>query len=389
MKPLAKMLLATAGTITAAYAAHVATTWWRYGRPRPARGAARDELVDALLPTYDVCERHQARAAAPPAVTLEAATQTDLQASPVVRTIFKARELLMHGHAGPTRAPIGLLDELKALGWCVVAEVPGREIVVGAATRPWEPDPKFQGVPSLATFAEAGYVKIAVSFRVEPGADGGSTFYTETRAVATDAAARRKFRLYWSLLSPGIGLIRAAMVAGLGAAADRLWHLEGDELVPEPRAQLTHAVTIDAPPAAIWPWLIQMGRRRAGWYSWDLLDNGGEPSADRIIPELQHLEPGDVLPWRDQGPEGFTVERVIPERALVLGSTAPGWHGTWAFVLEPLGPHATRLVTRYRAAYPRSARNAVQVPVLAAVHAFMERKQLRSIKDRAEHTRAS
>lgn len=386
MNKAASALVAGLGAATAAYAAHVVTTWRRYGRPPPARGAARDDVLDRAMPAYDVCERHHVRVAAPPAITLRAATEADLQRSRVVRTIFKTRELLMRGHVEPTRPSIGLLAELESLGWGVVAEVPEREIIVGAVTKPWHPDPKFETVPAdeFATFAEPDYVKIAVTFRADPRDDGGTDFYTETRALATDATARRKFRAYWSLLSPGISLIRAAMVADLGHAADRLWRIEGDDIVVDARAQLTHAVTIAASPAEIWPWLVQMGRRRAGWYSWDLLDNGGKASADRIIPALQHIAPGDVLPWRDVGPEGFTVERVLPERALVLGSTATDWRGTWAFVLEPLGPSSTRLITRYRAAYPASKRNALRIPVLSAVHAVMESKQLRSIKQRAE-----
>ena len=76
--------------------------------------------------------------------------------------------------------------------------------------------------------------------------------------------------------------------------------------------------------------------------------------------------------------------RIVPERALVLGGVSPRWTGTWAFVLEPLGPNKTRLVTRYRAAYPPSPRMSILLPVLAAVHAFMERKQLRTIKHHAE-----
>jgi len=83
---------------------------------------------------------------------------------------------------------------------------------------------------------------------------------------------------------------------------------------------------------------------------------------------------GDVLPARPTGAEGFKVLRTVPERALVLGGMSPQWAGTWAFVLEPLGPDKTRLVTRYRAAYPPSARMAIMLPVLATAHAIMERK---------------
>ncbi len=386
MKNLTKALIGGAGAAAASYATYVAATYLRYGHAKPAHGEANDALLDRVMPSFDVCERHHVHVDAPAEIVLAAATEQDMLHSPLIRGIFKARELLMRGHATATRPPIGLLAELKALGWSVVAEIAGREIVLGAVTKPWEAQPTFRGLPAgqFTTFAEPDFVKIAVTLRADPAPDGGATFRTETRALATDAGAARKFRPYWSLLSPGIILIRAAMLPGVAAAADRRWHLEGDDLVPEPRAQMTHTIAIEATPAEIWPWLLQMGRRRGGWYSWDLLDNGGKPSADRIIPELQHLAVGDVLPWAAKGPEGFSVERIVPERALILGSNAPRWHGTWAFVLEPLGPTTTRLVTRYRAAYAPTLSNDALVQVMSAVHAFMESKQLRTIKQRAE-----
>jgi hypothetical protein len=134
---------------------------------------------------------------------------------------------------------------------------------------------------------------------------------------------------------------------------------------------------------------VQMGCQRGGWYSWDRLDNAGKRSADHIVPELQHLEVGDVLPWRPVGTEGFKVLRIVPERALVLESAGPQFHGTWAFVLETIAPNETRLVVRYRAAYEPSVRMAFKRPVMAAIHTFMERKQLRTIKHHAESIHAA
>lgn len=170
-----------------------------------------------------------------------------------------------------------------------------------------------------------------------------------------------------------------------------------DDIIAELQTLAVGDVIPDGPRAAegygkwfvrrldVWPWLLQMGCQRAGWYSWDILDNAGVRSADRIIPELQHLAPGDVLPARPSGAEGFEVLRVEPERALVLRSMSPEWAGTWAFVLEPLGSDRTRLITRYRAAYPPSVRMSIALPVIAKVHAFMASKQLRTIKHHAEH----
>jgi hypothetical protein len=260
------------------------------------------------------------------------------------------------------------------------------EIILGAVTEPWRPNPVFRALEParFAAFDEPGHVKIGWTLRAQPAEDGGSIFRTETRAVATDDESRRKFRTYWSLLSPGILLIRAAMLRALPEAAEHAWRLPGDDLLPDARAQLTHATAIAAPPADVWPWLVQMGCQRGGWYSWDRLDNGGRRSAEEIVPELQHLAVGDVLPWRPEGADGFQVLRVEPDRALVLRSAAPDFEGTWAFVLEPLPLGRTRLVTRYRAAYPPSPRMTLTLSFMAAVHAFMERKQLRTIKHHAE-----
>lgn len=169
--------------------------------------------------------------------------------------------------------------------------------------------------------------------------------------------------------------------------------IAGDELLPAARAQVTHHVRIEAPPRDVWPWLLQMGRRRGGWYSWDLLDNGGVRSADRIVPALQKLSVGDTLPIKRTGPEGFAVLAIEPMRALVLGdpSLLPGApkpagpaRATWAFALEPIGDSATHLVVRVRVEHPDSLVARLLRPVVVAVHDVMERKQLRTLKQRAE-----
>ena len=390
MNPLAKVFAAGAAIAGASYATYVATTWLRYGRPRRGRGEAADPLLDSLMPDYDVGERHRVAVRAPADVTLAAAKEIDLNDVGIVRAIFRARELLLRSKGEVADRPRGLLEGMKAIGWGVLADNP-HEIVMGAVTRPWQSNPVFRPMTpdEFTTFAEPDHVKIAWTLRADPRPDGGCVFRTETRAVATDAGARTKFRLYWAFLSPGIIFIRAAMLPVVKTEAERRWRLEGDDVVADAAAQLTHAMTIDAPPADVWPWLLQMGCQRAGWYSWDLLDNAGVRSADHIIPELQTLRVGDVLPAKPEGTEGFRVIRIVPERALVLDGLSPSWRGTWAFVIEPVGADKTRLVTRYRAAYPPSAKMAIMLPVLRAVHAFMQRKQLRTIKHHAEHVHAT
>ena len=391
MKSISKWLAAGAGVASASYAAYVASAYQRYGRVKPARGDERDELLDALMPIYDVADRHAIGVTAPPEVTLAAAKAQPIDSSRIIRGIFQARQLILRGQAAPAQPPRGMLEGMKAIGWVVLAERPGREIVLGAATKPWTANPTFRPIPpeEFASFTEPDYVKIVWTLRADPAPDGGSTFRTETRAVATDTGARAKFRWYWSFLSPGIIAIRLAMLGALKAAAERSWRVAGDDILPDARTQLTHAVLIAAPPRDVWPWLVQMGCQRAGWYSWDIVDNAGKRSADHIIPELQHVAVGDVLPYRPQGAEGFEVVRVEPERALVLQNETPDFAGTWAFMLEPVGADQTRLVTRYRAAYPSSPRMTAMRPVMAATHAFMERKQLQTIKHHAEHMHAA
>jgi len=124
-----------------------------------------------------------------------------------------------------------------------------------------------------------------------------------------------------------------------------------DAMVPDPLFTSTHAIAIDAAPDQVWPWIVQMGAGRAGWYSWDAIDNGGTPSARRVVPELQTVIPGDVMPAVRGATDAFLVAAVDPPRDLVL--TVPDGHGghavAWEHVLEPIDGGRTRLVVRGRA----------------------------------------
>ena len=167
--------------------------------------------------------------------------------------------------------------------------------------------------------------------------------------------------------------------------------LPGDELITSPIGSFTHAVTITASARDVWPWLAQMGAgTRAGWYSYDLLDNGRRPSATRIIPELQSLEVGIVFPALPGARDAFTLLSYEPDRFLVLGWQSPAGSPlvTWAFVLEQRQP-TTRLLVRARGAsdysfhrLPRS----VSRRVIRLIHFVMQRKQLIEIAERAERS---
>ena len=211
------------GLATAVYASCIGRTWIRYGHPSPPSADATDPLLDRFMPVYDVAERHHVRVSAPADITFAAACEADLMGSTVVRTIFKSRELILGSAPGEERRLLGLVTLTKSLGWGVLAETPGREIVVGAVTRPWKADVAFRSLApkDFATFGEPDFVKIVWTLRADPLSTTASVFRTETRAMATDESARRAFRRYWSVFSPGIIVIRRMMLGPVKAEAER------------------------------------------------------------------------------------------------------------------------------------------------------------------------
>jgi hypothetical protein len=213
------------GFAGAAYASYVSITWFRYGKPRTSPGQTCDALLDMFMPQYEVVERHQIRIAAPADLVLTCAAETDPESSAVVRGIFRTRELLLGSQADDAVRPRGLLAMTKSLGWGQLAELPGREIVMGGVTQPWMPNPVFRALPpdEFAAFNEPGYVKIVWTLRADPVGNSQAIFRTETRATATDVEAREKFRWYWSFLSPGIILIRGLMLPAVKEAAEKRW----------------------------------------------------------------------------------------------------------------------------------------------------------------------
>jgi hypothetical protein len=192
---------------------YVAVAWARYGRADPRRHP-RDELLDRFLPEPEVDEYHRLKVRAPAAVTFAAAKQMDIQASLVVKGIFWLRAVpsLLQGQPFRPQGSRSVVAETLDQGWGVLAEVPDREIVVGAYTQPWHEQVTFRPLPpeQFAAFSEPGYVKIVWTLAAEPAGPGESWFVTRTRVAATDAESRKKFRRYWAPMSAGIILIRYA-----------------------------------------------------------------------------------------------------------------------------------------------------------------------------------
>jgi len=210
-----------AGLIALGYAGLVATAWLRYGHVSPGAADETDDLLDRFMPRYEVVERHHVRVSAPAAITLSAAKDGDLNRSAFIRGIFKAREIVL-GADGAESVRQGLIARMTSLGWCILAETADREIVLGAVTQPWMPNVVFRGIPpaEFRAFREPGYVKIVWNLRADPLGDAHSMFRTETRVSTTDDAARVKFRWYWARFSPGIALIRRAMLPAVKKDAE-------------------------------------------------------------------------------------------------------------------------------------------------------------------------
>ena len=222
IKNTAKGAAATAAVAAAGYAALVVFNRATYGKVKGFAEGAKDSLLDQFIPDPEIVEHHQIDVAAPAETVMATAKEMEFLKSPVIRAIVKARELALGGEPDRREHPTALLDQMRSIGWVVLAERPGREIVLGAVTQPWQASPVFRSVPAgeFRDFAEPGYVKIAWTLGADPIDATRSAFHTETRACTTDAAARRRFRRYWSFVAPGVEIIRMAMLSPLRRAAE-------------------------------------------------------------------------------------------------------------------------------------------------------------------------
>jgi hypothetical protein len=193
-----------------------------------------------------------------------------------------------------------------------------------------------------------------------------------------------------------LGLLVTAGLAGVVVSSYvwiiKPWHLRwgatddeitrtmpGDALIPD-ATSATRAITIKATAADVWPWLVQIGYGKAGWYSYDWIDNDFQPSADRIVPEYQHLSVGDKILMMPT--MGFVVESVDPPMSIVSiledGSTS------WCLGLYGDGEGVTRLVSRWRPKFERTPANYVMTALAEPGTFIMEQKMLRTIRDRVE-----
>lgn len=183
-----------------------------------------------------------------------------------------------------------------------------------------------------------------------------------------------------------IGVVYVRLVRpwqlGWGATdQERRRSLPGDDLVNAPTLDATRAITIRAKPSEIWPWLVQVGVNRAGWYSYDLLDNLGRPSAREIIPELQDIQVGDVMPMSPDGRRGIRVYALDPPRSMIWGT--PG-DTSWVWLLDFQPDGTTRLITRVRSRYRWLSPTIVFSMLLEFADIWMIRRMLLNLRERVE-----
>ena len=218
--------------------------------------------------------------------------------------------------------------------------------------------------------------------------------------------AGRKLAALAVLAAAGYAFVLRPRLVRWGARDDEVGEtFPGSELIPDGIRAATMAVAIDAPPAEIWPWLVQMGGDRAGWYSWDRLDNGGHPSAEEVHPEWQHLALGEWLSaWSPRGlMRAWEVAALEPERFLglrgltdlrgrVLDPSQPRPHsyveGLWGFLLEEFPAGRTRLiVSGYQCIRPRWLEPLINFWVYPPVHWPMQARQFANLKRNVEKNR--
>lgn len=367
--------------------------------------------LDEVVPTPGLLETDETELALPIEEAWAVVRHADFGDLPIVRALFATRTLpdrLSHHATAPVVLRIdALTSSQEEPGFQVLVDDAPHELVVGAIGKVWHltiPFVHVDDAKAFAAFQEPGFVKVAWSIQLTPRGANATRVRFEVRVDATDEPSWRRFRRYFAVIGPASRFIRRSLLASLAKKHGTLESKEnetalpGDELLSDAEAQITHGIDIHASPEAIWPWLLQMGLGRAGFYSIDAIDNLGARSAREVHPDLQDVRVGDVLPADSDRGDGFEVVTIAPNRALVLGglwdatarhqlafaSPRPDrfWHVTWAFVLEPLDATTTRLHVRARAAFPKSG--TIHAAWMRPVHHLMETTQLHRLAARVE-----
>lgn len=373
-------------------------------------------MLESFIPRPHVRERDRVAVVADAPTSWEAMRHLDGGKSRFVKALFALRHLpdfvsgRLSGVASSLSDPSSL-DDVRAPGsdFQLLAEAPGRGFVVGAIARLGGPHAEGLAVAprDFAAFHAPGHAKIAWGLSVVPRRSGGSWVTFELRVALTDAASEVAFDRAWGLISPFTHAIRTVVLGLLEQQLDAIdpehTALPGDLLMPA-RFTRTMGVVVEATPERVWPWLLQLGGGRAGWYA---LEEGARSDLDGSLhPEWQHLELGALLDPRAGGGAPLAVLTLEPSRALVLGSPSlraprprplsaaallstahqaePDFKVTWAFVLEPIGDEACWLGARVRADTAFGLELALRRGWEVLGHQVLQRTQLQNIKARVE-----
>jgi hypothetical protein len=360
--------------------------------------------IQHYLPNPRHTEINRIFVKAKPDVAWQTARHFDAADIPWVRLLFDIRaipDLLKGKKRSEEDRSVGV-DQVarQGTGFMILEEKPGREVVIGSVGQFWHLNIPFASVSpaDFHAFNEPGWGKLAWAISVEPFGEG-STISLELRTTATDDESWGNLNRYYAVIGLGSKPIRSAAMAHLQAELGKMKlpdedeiSLPGDERIPEAKHQMTHSVDIEAPPAIVWRYLMQLGCDRAGWYSLDILDNGGKPSIDHLVEGWETREVGDRLAATPEQDGFFDVFAVEKERHFVVGNefdkTIAGSGSlkmSWAFVLQPIGDDATRLITRVRGVVaPKWADWLMGHLVYPPIHAIMQITELKNIKRLAE-----
>jgi hypothetical protein len=193
--------------------------------------------IEEFIPVPDISESHEILVRAPANVVFEVAENLDIRSIPSVDAIFKLRECIFRSRS-EERTARSLVAETQSLGWRILANRPGEELVMGAVTQPWLGKVKFRSIAPdvFLSFSEPGIVKIAWTIEVEPVTPEYTRFRTQTRVCATDSWSRTRFRIYWAFAGPLIVLIRKLVNREVRRIAEELAFGKNSALTGVPRA---------------------------------------------------------------------------------------------------------------------------------------------------------
>lgn len=357
--------------------------------------------IQSYLPKPRHTEVHRIFVTADPATAWQTARHFDGASIPWVRMLFDLRDLpnVIRGKMPTTKDRRLGVDQVadNAKGFIILHEIPGKEVVVGAVGKFWHLQIPFAEVmpDQFATFDEPGWGKLAWAISVEPYLNG-TTISFELRTTATDEWSWKKLNRYYQLIAVGSYPIRSSFMSHLQMQLgkmkfpeDEIADFPGNDLIPDAKYQLTFHKNIEAPPSAVWQYLMQLGCDRAGWYSIDALDNGGKPSIDHLVKGWETRAVGDQLAATPAKNSFYEVYAVEKEKHFIIGGETDRIGGpfkmTWSFILLPVGEDATHLISNARmVSSPKWAQWFMGSILYPPIHQLMSEVQLRNIKNMTE-----